>query len=847
MSKYQDCLVYVDKNGKYCCGCKVLRLSASECAKLTLLNAGPLTLLGYPTGDTDDPSVPIQVVNDGVTVIQGPGVFKLDLDCAGIDGEVAPEEVTEQMFICQCEYDKSELGAPHVDTQSIVDAIATLCAKVETSNTEIMALCAKILEGNEATASLVTLVEELCEKLAADAEVQNGILEELQALCKKLESLIDIQQESLDILQMIEANTKAITGIETSLGQIGCTEDDAGNITGSVLVCKVSDTTTDPITDTIKVWWFGLDGTVVEDYTGPYVACTNLQALANLLEKICEKLDLAKTVACWKDKFYEGGLDNTFTNFTHTNQVFTVIFDNGDVDTFTVPSATGWTDQVTQMAAGLGSIMPWAQSVGSFFAPNGGGGLPAPEVPLNQMVARYVSFRVCPGDKLPVNVEYKSDQRTTSRSLVVQYVETDTIYIDRCVDCFGNATYFRDGEPYAPVCAIPCEESFPEIPESTCSITYLDGCDNVGSENSDDWVTIIRSIQNCEDGPRLSYLIADEDGGLVDYELVGDFVNCSTGDLIPEPQEPAEFEFIECCDVPEGAVDYDRYCRNLGGLLEFTPDEGEDCKTRYVVNGVDVNLPDGAYTEQDTLDALNGSGMGGDWTIFVAQDGSKQLCSAEPIALCFHRQCFVTGGPIIGEFTRLCPIVNLVPAGAVVCRKFLLTMDKNSFPIAQSLANIEGLMQDANTMASDSLIKDCLLLDAMTNEACDAPLSETFNKESGELCLEGDVVSQYNSGATIALKDSAGNLCGEAIVADDEPPAVFTEAEEGPGKTTVKITDCELAEGKTPVQIKAVKPVLQATVGAVKAVVKNMSILQAKTLVKAQAIKTPVKEPITEK
>lgn len=410
-------------------------------------------------------------------------------------------------------------------------------------------------------ASIDAMLEKMCSELGIEVNT-----DDLEAKICELIATQNTEGEGPNTftkLCEIATNTKAITGIETSLGQIGCTEDAEGNITGSVLVCKVSDTTTDPVTDTIKVWWFGTDGTVVENYEGEYVACTNLQALANLLEEIleCQKeVKKGKTVQCWKDKFIEGGLDNTFTNFNHTNQMYAVTFDNGDVDIFTVPSATGWTDQVNQMAAGLDGIMPWAQTVESFCT-TGCGGLPAPAVSLNQMFARYVGFRVCPGDKVPVKIEYTSDQVKKPKSLVVQYVETDTIYIDRCVDCEGAVTTTVNGEAYEPVCAIPCSESFPEVPLSNCSFEILEGnwCDISLSDDpeNDDVINandIIVMVETCGSEQSFKYLVVDEDDALVEYPVIGEVVDCDTleGPQVEPPKCPPDAVFEQVCIPPNG-------------------------------------------------------------------------------------------------------------------------------------------------------------------------------------------------------------------------------------------------------------------------------------------------------
>jgi len=233
--------------------------------------------------------------------------------------------------------------------------------------------------------------------------------------------------------------------------------------------------------------------------------------------------------SCWKDKFVEGGLDNTFTSFRHTNQIYTVTFDNGDIDTFTVPSATGWTDQVNQMATGLDGIMPWAITVAPFCNfPNGCGGLSAPVVELNQMFARYVGFRICPGEKIPVSVAYTSDQSTTPKNLVIQYVESDTFYYQRCLDCADDCDSEELNEVWTPlnggtcppICPIPCETEFPPVPTLSCQTDLQPVCD---SDNPDQVVYAV--FQDCGGGQIFTgYYTPDPDdpNALIDYELQGE-------------------------------------------------------------------------------------------------------------------------------------------------------------------------------------------------------------------------------------------------------------------------------------------------------------------------------------
>lgn len=291
-----------------------------------------------------------------------------------------------------------------------------------------------------------------------------------------------------------------------------------------------------------------------------------------------------------------------------------------------------------------------------------------------------------------------------------------------------------------------------------------------------------------------------------------------------------------------------------GGLTDATP----RCYTVYdaMLNGpaqenCTYTLPGGevveSYTQADFEATLNDG-----WVAGPDVDGGKTYYADMGTTIGITKRCYSGGiitnpdGVIVGTGSLVASIsvAFSVPNTTVAeCKDMLDVKEKNSEPIAGILGELlewtkdnNAKLCDANEMASDALTKQCLLDDFWMNCAPESPLVSPLDKEAGTLVLEGDVVENYTAGTTIALKDAAGNICGEAIVADVETPAVFTEPSEASptGFTTVTITDCELAEGKTPVQIKTAKPVLVATVKAVKAVVKNVSILQAKTLVKAQ-------------
>ena len=997
-AKHKDCVLYVGKNGKYCYNPdKTVCLNSDECMIVTLLNVEGIDVLQFPTNDTDDATMVVDTLSAGSTTIYGPGVFKLDTDCAELEDTVAPEDKTLHQIICCTEIKKSlaTAGGAQVNAE-ILATLESLCQKMVVTNGELSDLCAKILAGNALTATIIQELQALCDKLEDTAD---ETVAELQALCKKLESLIALTETANDILTNIEANTKAITGIETSLGQIGCTEDEEGNITGSVLVCKVSDTTTDPITDTIKVWWFGLDGTVVENYTGPYVACTNLQALANLLQKICDKLDsvieeccyvvdggLTETARCQTfartDPFGNGSPDTNYfvrvngqqidlpNPHTHADILAALngvcgnwqILDDGNGRQVLCNTDLSCTSAVFGQCTdqGLNFACSLATSAGIIVEPNvtcrrfirtwGKFEEPIADTLATSLAVQEDMLACLQADKGPQCTEqtfgplsdciFSDDPAaeivTASTDVYVDIKTCDGIPEEPFIYTLAGAVkepYELQGELanqdktlFEP--ALEC----PDVPYEAATIqrklNILDNSlwDNapavhigIGDFPRTDievaWTDGSTSVFNWPGGTGLyggfrAWLL--EESGCLVANVLANWPRFPTN--LPwgltDEDVPRECLFargwsLMCCVgskcmdkatvIASDNADWigaSKTAWTFDGPLETIYVGHVGCNVIYKdCDGNLIELPDGCCPLPTTggagLDDFKGVKTGG----IAGADYDSMLCyiNGRPVAN-VPWEWFGPDGSIIrgetleefisnaeavgytefsvGEQHYICPVpasytepgshyfeadgntvskpesialtsIEGAPSKTEIENQcYLRVLDCNSDQMLAALSDLQTLQSDANEMASDALIKDCLLSDEILNQACDAALTETLDKEAGELCLEGDVADTYEAGGTIALKNALGDICGEAIVADVDVPAVYNEEED---KTTVKITDCELAEGKTPVQIKTAKPVLQATVAAVKAVVTQVSILQAKTLVTAQAIRTPVK------
>lgn len=272
-------------------------------------------------------------------------------------------------------------------------------------------------------------------------------------------------------------------------------------------------------------------------------------------------------VQCWKQRFYECGLDNTYTNFRDTGASITLKFADCPDATFQIPDGTGgWTAQVEAIAAGLASVLP--DSIGhTTFCTNGCAGLPAPIIELPDMAWRYAGWRTCPGDKTPIEAIYNSDQREGIK-LDLNVVFGPVVYFDRCVSCDGEDEWRScvDGEEIddndlvngKPICAIPCAAEYPALPAlEQCDRGLENGCffDSETGNQVLGGVTLI--WKNCG-GVQQVYFVTDY--GLDEQEVVEPpegayFGDCATGDPIapPDPECPV-LGVVDRCIVTARAV-----------------------------------------------------------------------------------------------------------------------------------------------------------------------------------------------------------------------------------------------------------------------------------------------------
>jgi len=249
-------------------------------------------------------------------------------------------------------------------------------------------------------------------------------------------------------------------------------------------------------------------------------------AIADLATTLCEKLENPKEIKCIKQRFIETGLDNTRTKLDDTNTVLCVMLTDGTYKE--VPAGGPYANFTLQMQAWetvIEGCLPDAQQI-DLFAVGGLFGLPAPVVPLPKMKFRYLGIRTCPDDVTLQWVSYKSDQTNIKRLPVVSVPAPETTH-NYCIDCEGNVEWIGTppvlGEDGQPICAIPCAQAWPEVPEPECKIlSDIQACDDVNSENEEDWVPFTYLVQDCGNGLEYTPVqINTETGAVTDYPIVG--------------------------------------------------------------------------------------------------------------------------------------------------------------------------------------------------------------------------------------------------------------------------------------------------------------------------------------
>ena len=291
-------------------------------------------------------------------------------------------------------------------------------------------------------------------------------------------------------------------------------------------------------------------------------------------------------VDCVESQEWTYGIDNTGTD-TRWDATYLITLSDGSTLTWeqaSLGAAAQWTPQLTQWAANIQASadaagLAWFVEPRFIYNPdptdlsgNAAGGVPsglpgAPSVPVSValdaggMRWRYVNIQICPGQPVPVSAEILEIEalngapdvqspgfQLTTAGAVLGPIQKFFV----CRNCGVEPVwYLEDGVTPATAGQIPdCWEPCGTLaltdapPDRSCEFFFAEGCDNNNSDLTDDFTNLVTRRATVCNGEQISlnYFVPDPDdpSALVDYELVGEFVDCATGEPVDLPVPPCE-------------------------------------------------------------------------------------------------------------------------------------------------------------------------------------------------------------------------------------------------------------------------------------------------------------------
>ena len=299
-------------------------------------------------------------------------------------------------------------------------------------------------------------------------------------------------------------------------------------------------------------------------------------AVITALEALLDEEDCASgQVDCVESQEWTYGLDNTGTRYNDV-ATYEMTLSDGTVLPFSQDgSSNSWSEQLTELASNIQTAADNAGLVwfseprfvdtynpsnidGTIDGPNGTpSGLPgAPSeiiaiaLDAGGMAWRYVNIQICPGQPVPVSArrltsEIYGDGEYSLTTAGPVLGPVNKFFV--CRECGDEPVWYLDDSVteaeagQIPNCYEPCGvlSQLPPPPNRECEFQISIACDNNNSTNTVDFTnTITRRAEICN-GQQIAVDYfeqdPDDDAALIPYELVGDFVDCATGEPVPLP------------------------------------------------------------------------------------------------------------------------------------------------------------------------------------------------------------------------------------------------------------------------------------------------------------------------
>lgn len=490
-------------------------------------------------------------------------------------------------------------------------------------------------------------------------------------------------------------------------------------------------------------------------------------------------------------------MDNTGTLF---NESHTIELPNSDGSTsvITTTPQSGFSQQISHWADLLN-----AEYNGTFDArcTNGCGGLlppPSDSPPQKGIVARYVQAVFCPTEtRIPVAAEIidSSNPARIGRKLPLFVVEGPEYRGQVCRTCEDGAgqLQYENGSavPAAdlPACYFSCAETIPSAPTAACEFDALEtGCDTNGSEDPADWTPVTRIVAICEGVITASYHVPDpaDPTALIDHELVGDYVDCESGEPVPDPPALCDTPSIVPCETEATCA----WNLNLGEAnFPITISEGG---WTWTICGEQTVWPEGTQidTSSDLINQLNTIN-----NVTAAASGSFLIL--ELPCECAEPPTLTVGDDPPIEFARN---AKLDTPAATLCAQ--LTTGKNDDRRDTTLTEIRDLL--------DSVIGICPACDEPTETVIETPGIWSISEDGTTMKINGDatdpvlaaVQACLDAGAAPVTVTATGPDGDVTFLADTAPDGTLvgaaTDADPASSEATSFTVSCEIAGEDLP-------------------------------------------------
>jgi len=327
---------------------------------------------------------------------------------------------------------------------------------------------------------------------------------------------------------------------------------------------------------------------------------------------------------CVESQEWTYGIDNTGTNYLWPSACYEMTLSDGSVIQWEQTSASngGWSPQMQewgqeiQAAADAAGIKWFVET--RYRQPSdpsnlaGGGGFAGPPSlavsnALTNMLWRYVNIQICPGQPVPVSarlIEVK-DAGGAAIPTLPRELTTDGAVLGPlqkfwiCTECGKEPVwYLEDAKTLAEAGQIPnCWEPCGTLaladapPDRDCEFFFSEACDNLGiTDDNTTWTNLVTRRTTVCSGVQLGveYFVPDpaDPSALIDYELVGDFVDCDTGEPVPLPvvvcDNPQLKKLWRLTTTGDNAINAERWLSNAAPFGS-TDSAFSDCKEH--VNG----------------------------------------------------------------------------------------------------------------------------------------------------------------------------------------------------------------------------------------------------------------------